>query len=85
MKLEKDIDLANLKALGQPILWLLALVLVYVLSVGPVIRYTETVSPTGRRTVPHWVNICYYPLLNSNANVMNNLLDRYIQFWTGEE
>ncbi len=85
MNWRKSIAWDDIKPFVQPFGWMLGLLLVYVLSLGPVIRYTEVKSATGRRTVPSWVGVCYYPLLNSDVPFISNLLDRYVQFWAGHE
>ena len=63
------------------LLWLLGLVLLYVLSVGPVIKYTAARGPGGLSRLPRWVRIAYYPVLNSGVPIVNDVLDRYVQLW----
>ena len=79
---------------------LLTLLLFYLLSLGPVIRWTgkvtsstTTSTPTGfvsRRvvTIPRWVGIVYAPaflLRQSAAGDVGNLYERYLEWWEKPE
>jgi hypothetical protein len=63
---------------------ILALVIFYVSSAGPIIRMTQYKAPNGRYKLPGWVLIVYYPLFASPPGI-GNFLEEYIKIWLPEE
>jgi hypothetical protein len=57
------------------------LLLLYVCSIGPVVRITGQRSKSGRLELPIWVEVVYYPLLNCPPCFLTDVVDRYVQLW----
>jgi hypothetical protein len=53
------------------------IVVIYVLSLGPVIRVTEYKAPAGKFQVPTWVSVIYSPLF-ALPEPFSGWLDAYI-------
>jgi hypothetical protein len=61
----------------------LCALIIYVLSIGPVIRFTQTKSNSGWRGLPKWVHVAYYPLFELPGGFFTDALDDYTKFWLG--
>jgi hypothetical protein len=59
----------------------LAILAIYILSIGPIVRITEFKTQHGETAIPNWVQAIYYPLFNFPAGPATNLLDAYLQIW----
>jgi len=59
----------------------------YVLSMGPVIRYTQYKNRAGRYKLPGAILVLYYPLFapTDAFPVLGNWLDEYVQRWAPAE
>ena len=61
-------------ACGLPIL--------YVLSLGPVLRFCSPKDPLGNsRRVPKWIPIAYKPVMHAAIDRPGSAYNRYIAWW----
>jgi hypothetical protein len=78
----RKVEAKNCKMLALCFFWTSALFMFYTLSIGPILSLCG-VGRGGSRVIPRGCEIVYYPLLNSNVECLNAVLDRYVQFWIG--
>jgi hypothetical protein len=69
------------KKIFRFVLWSFGVTVFYVLSIGPVIRFTEYSTDGRTYRLPTMVELIYYPLLNVPNNPLNSFLDAYVQIW----
>ena len=58
--------------------------MLYLLSLGPVMRYCGKVTTTAPIGHPHWVGIVYYPAFKLlSGGSVGDLYMRYLEWWQG--
>jgi len=56
-------------------------VVVYVVSLGPVVGLTARKTPTGGYSIPRWVRVVYHPLLTYPVGFVGEAYDHYVELW----
>ena len=83
--LKTNIPIHFLKGPVAVILAFLLMILIYVLSFGPALKFAGVQTGTTKGGLPGWIQIAYYPVLNSKVAFLNNVFDDYIEFWIGTD
>ena len=84
---EKPMEKNRRARVRRMVLMLAFFIGLYVLSMGPVIRYTQYKNQAGRYKLPGAVLVLYYPLFAATdvAPVLGNWLEEYVKLWLPAE
>lgn len=81
--LKKKIDTRCFRKAGKIAIWLISILLVYTLSLGPALKLAGVKPTSSREEIPVWIVFIYYPLFHCKIDLLNKALDKYTDIWIG--
>jgi len=67
---------------GVLLIFAIAILFLYALSLGPVLHLCGARSYPNTVTLPQWVKVLYYPILNGHLGPFDLAYHRYLLWWT---